>query len=117
MNAYTIFDEFLDGVFIFNEEKEIVYCNEIGATIFGTRPKRVLGKKTFEIFKIKNDLILALIINIKTFNFVLENFLSFCLFVFNRIDLLNQSFFLTFKSISLQYQLLNIRLLIRIFFQ
>jgi PAS domain-containing protein len=55
MNAYTIFDEFLDGVFIFNEEKEIVYCNEIGATIFGTRPKRVLGKKTFEIFKIKND--------------------------------------------------------------
>jgi diguanylate cyclase (GGDEF)-like protein len=55
MNAYHIFDEFLDGVFIFNEMKEIVYCNEIGATIFGSRPKRVIGRKTFEIFKIQNQ--------------------------------------------------------------
>lgn len=55
MNAYHIFDEFLDGVFIFNEAKEVIYCNEIGATIFGTRPKRVIGKKTFEIFKISNE--------------------------------------------------------------
>jgi diguanylate cyclase (GGDEF)-like protein len=55
MNAYHIFDEFLDGVFIFNEAKEIIYCNEIGATIFGARPKRVVGKKTFEIFKIQNE--------------------------------------------------------------
>lgn len=55
MNAYHIFDEFLDGVFIFNKDKEIVYCNEIGATIFGTRPKRVIGKKTFEVFRIQDD--------------------------------------------------------------
>ncbi len=55
MNAYNLFDEFLDGVFIFNEAKEILYCNEIAATIFGTRPKRVLGKKSFEIFKIQDD--------------------------------------------------------------
>ena len=55
MNAYHIFDEFLDGVFIFNQEKEILYCNEIGATIFGTRPKRAIGKKTYEIFRIQND--------------------------------------------------------------
>lgn len=53
-NAYHIFDEFLDGVFIFNEAKEIIYCNEIAATIFGTRSKRTLGKKAFEIFKIQN---------------------------------------------------------------
>jgi len=55
MDAYQIFNEFLDGVFIFNESKEVVYCNEIGATIFGTRPKRAIGKKAFEIFKIQND--------------------------------------------------------------
>jgi diguanylate cyclase (GGDEF)-like protein/PAS domain S-box-containing protein len=53
--AYQIFDEFLDGVFIFNENKEIVYCNEIAATIFGTRSKRTLGKKAYEIFKIENN--------------------------------------------------------------
>jgi diguanylate cyclase (GGDEF)-like protein len=55
MNAYHIFDEFLDGVFIFNKDKEIIYCNDIAATIFGTRSKRVIGKKTFEIFRIQDD--------------------------------------------------------------
>ena len=55
ITPYQLFDEFLDGVFIFNEAKEIVYCNEIAATIFGTRSKRVIGKKTFEIFKIENE--------------------------------------------------------------
>ncbi len=55
MIAYHLFDEFLDGVFIFNEAKEIVYCNEIAATIFGTRSKRTLGKKTYEVFKIDHQ--------------------------------------------------------------
>jgi len=55
MNPYSVFDEFLDGVFIFNETKEIIYCNEMSATIFGTRPKRAIGKKTFDIFKIQNS--------------------------------------------------------------
>ena len=55
MTSYQLFDEFLDGVFIFNEAKEIVYCNELAATVFGTRPKRVIGKKTFEVFKIQNQ--------------------------------------------------------------
>lgn len=59
MTAYQLFDEFLDGVYIFNEAKEIVYCNEIGATIFGTRPKRAIGKKTYEIFKIDNQTLLC----------------------------------------------------------
>ena len=55
MVAYQLFDEFLDGVYIFNEQKEIVYCNEIAATIFGTRVKRAMGKKTYEVFKIENE--------------------------------------------------------------
>lgn len=55
MDAYQLFDEFLDGVFIFNEAREIIYCNEMAATIFGTRAKRTLGKKSFEIFKINDQ--------------------------------------------------------------
>lgn len=55
MTIYQLFDEFLDGVFIFDENKNIVYCNEVAATIFGTRPKRTIGKKTYEVFKIKDD--------------------------------------------------------------
>lgn len=55
MTAYQIFDEFLDGVFIFNESKEVIYCNEVAATTFGTRPKRVLGKKSYEVFKIDHQ--------------------------------------------------------------
>jgi diguanylate cyclase (GGDEF)-like protein len=55
MEAYNLFNQFLDGVFIFDENKNIVYCNEIAGTIFGTRSKRTLGKKTFEEFKIQND--------------------------------------------------------------
>ena len=55
MKAYQLFDEFLDGIFIFNEAREIVYCNDMAATIFGTRPKRAVGKKSFEVFKIQNQ--------------------------------------------------------------
>ena len=55
MTIYHLFDEFLDGIFIFDEDKNIVYCNEIAAVIFGTRPKRTIGKKTYEVFKIKDD--------------------------------------------------------------
>lgn len=55
MNNYSLFDEFLDGVFIFDEHKNIVYCNEVAAVTFGTRPKRTLGKKTYEIFRIKDN--------------------------------------------------------------
>jgi diguanylate cyclase (GGDEF)-like protein/PAS domain S-box-containing protein len=54
MIIYSLFDEFLDGVFIFDENKNIVYCNEMAATIFGTRPKRTIGKKTYDIFKIQD---------------------------------------------------------------
>jgi diguanylate cyclase (GGDEF)-like protein len=47
---YSIFDMFLDGVIIFDEKKEIVYCNEIAAILFNQRVKRVIGKSLNENF-------------------------------------------------------------------
>lgn len=47
---YSIFDFFLDGIFVIDESKNIVYCNQVAATLFGLRIKRLMNKASFDHF-------------------------------------------------------------------
>jgi diguanylate cyclase (GGDEF)-like protein len=47
---YSIFDEFLDGIFIINEGKQIIYLNQMAALLFQLSAKRVLNKPCFDHF-------------------------------------------------------------------
>jgi len=42
MTNYSLFDNFLDSVFVVNEKKEIVYCNEVAATLCGSSVRRLV---------------------------------------------------------------------------
>jgi diguanylate cyclase (GGDEF)-like protein/PAS domain S-box-containing protein len=52
---YSIFDFFLDGIFVIDENKNIVYANQVAATLFGLRIKRLIGKTCHEHFQFKDD--------------------------------------------------------------
>ena len=52
---YSIFDFFLDGIFVIDENKNIVYSNQVAATLFGLRIKRLIGKTCYEYFQFKDD--------------------------------------------------------------
>ena len=46
---YSYFDALLDAVYILNEQRGVVYCNEAGATLFESSVKRLTkGKPIFE---------------------------------------------------------------------
>ena len=49
-SRYQIFEHFLDGVFVINQNKEVVYCNILASQLFGLSQKRVLGKLSYEHF-------------------------------------------------------------------
>tara|TARA_B110001454_G_scaffold219202_1_gene251948 strand:+ start:27950 stop:29872 length:1923 start_codon:yes stop_codon:yes gene_type:complete len=44
--SYSLFDSLLEPVFVLNPEGQIVYCNETGATICGTNPRKLVRNKT-----------------------------------------------------------------------
>lgn len=54
IKKYNIFDFFLDGIFVIDENKNIVYCNQVAANLFGLRVKRLLNKPAYDHF-IFND--------------------------------------------------------------
>lgn len=60
MKQYQIFDEMLDAVFIFDEDKKIIYLNNMAAVLFQLSPNRVIGKKTFEHFIFSNEDLLCM---------------------------------------------------------
>ncbi|TNF28213.1 MAG: diguanylate cyclase [Deltaproteobacteria bacterium] len=51
---YNIFDFFLDGIFVIDESKNIVYANQLAATLFGLRIKRLIGKPCYDHFQFKD---------------------------------------------------------------
>ena len=54
-NFYKIFEYFLDGVLIINEQKDVVYFNNSAQNIFKLRTKSVFGKKSYDHFLFKNQ--------------------------------------------------------------
>lgn len=53
---FSFFDNFMDGVFVFNQTKDIVYCNLYAARVFAyDSPKDVLNKKCYDCFNFEND--------------------------------------------------------------
>lgn len=54
-NFFKIFDYFLDGILIINEQKDVLYFNNSAQTIFKLRIKSVLGKKSYDHFILKNQ--------------------------------------------------------------
>lgn len=56
MVDYSIFDSLLDSVFVINSEREIVYCNEAGASLAESSVRRLTrGKKIFEVFEFSDQ--------------------------------------------------------------
>jgi diguanylate cyclase (GGDEF)-like protein len=47
---FKIFDHFLDGVLIINDQKEVLYFNAVAQGLFKLRLKSVLGKKSYDHF-------------------------------------------------------------------
>ena len=60
MKQYQIFDEMLDAVFIFNEDKKIIYLNSMSGVLFQLSTNRVIGKKTYEHFIFSNEDLLCM---------------------------------------------------------
>ncbi len=54
-NFFKIFDYFLDGILIINEQKDVLYFNTSAQSIFKLRIKSVLGKKSYDHFILKNQ--------------------------------------------------------------
>ncbi len=52
---FKIFDDFLDGVMIFNDQREMLYLNSACENLFNLRLKRVIGKKCFEFVTFNED--------------------------------------------------------------
>ena len=53
-NFFKIFDYFLDGILIINEQKDVLYFNNSAQGIFKLRIKSVIGKKSYDHFIFKN---------------------------------------------------------------
>lgn len=49
---YSFFDSLIDGVFVFDKNKTVTYCNEAAASLVGLSVRRVLkGKKVYELIQ------------------------------------------------------------------
>ena len=53
---YSLFDNILDAIFIYDQEKKIIYCNEASATLVGTSLRRLKpGKLVHEFIKFVDE--------------------------------------------------------------
>ncbi|HAG92440.1 MAG TPA: hypothetical protein DCL41_11235 [Bdellovibrionales bacterium] len=53
MDKFSLFDQFLDAVFVVDETTQIAYVNQAASDLCGLSPKRLVGKKCFsELFEI-----------------------------------------------------------------
>lgn len=52
---YSIFDFFLDGIFVIDENKNIVYANQLAANLFGLRIKRLINKPCYDHFQFQDN--------------------------------------------------------------
>lgn len=53
---YSFFDSLIDGVFVFDKNKTVTYCNEAAASLVGLSVRRVLkGKKVFELINFSDN--------------------------------------------------------------
>ena len=55
---YSVFDSFLDGVFVVDKNLNLVYCNEVAANLSGNSYRRLkynYGKSFTKFIKFENE--------------------------------------------------------------